>query len=62
MTKFDNFIYGIAQVAVIIGGIWLLSTILYDDVPSYVKQMDMVLLVGLVIVFYYDKVKNKPNS
>ena len=61
MKWFDNFLSSIAWLGAIFGGGWIVSIILYGEVPDYVKYACIIFLTSIIILFYYDKIKEKPS-
>lgn len=54
--------YTLGVIGTVFGGFWLLSILLYGEVPDYVKWSDLLFLGGVIILFYYNSVKNKSDS
>ena len=62
MKLFDNIMYTVGVIGVAFGGMWIISILLYGEVPDYVKWSDLLFLGGVITLFYYNSVKNKSDS
>jgi uncharacterized membrane protein YGL010W len=52
----------IGIVIALIGWLWTLDIVIDGSTPSYIRQGAGLLLIGSIIVFYYDNVDGKPSS
>jgi uncharacterized membrane protein YGL010W len=52
----------IGIIIALIGWLWTLDIVLDDTTPSFIRQGAALLLIGSIIVFYYDNVDGKPSG
>ena len=62
MNKFDKAIYTLGIWGVFFGAMWLTGVSFDNTVPEYTRLAIWLLLGGLIIIYYYKKVKPKSDS